>query len=134
MLSANTVITTQRHQLVEITQEVKNAVAQSNMQEGLCVVYTTHIDAGILVTSFYDTKGHEDIMEDFVRVIPARDNFNFDGEAREGAARSQSALNGTSRDLIVSGGKLQLGGSEGIYFAEFCGPQARQYKVKVIGR
>lgn len=134
MLNANTVATTQRYQMVEITQAVKDAVAQSGVKEGLCVVYTTDIDAGVMVTSFYDPKGHEDIMDDLVRIFPARDNFQFSGPVGEGAARCQSAVNGTSRDFIVSGGEVQLGGSEGIYYAEFCGPKTRQYKVKVIGR
>lgn len=129
-----TINTAQRYQLVEITDMVKNAVAQSGKAEGVCVVYTTDVDAGVMVTSFYDPKGHEDILDDLERVIPARDNFHFQGAAVEGAARCKSSICGTSRDFIVSGGELQLGGSEGVFFAEFNGPATRQVRIKVLGK
>ena len=44
----------------------------------------------------------------------------------------KSSLVGTSMSFIVTGGRLLLGGSQGIYFLEFDGPRNREYFVKVL--
>ena len=119
--------------LVEITDSVKEIVAASGVRNGIVVVRTPHADAGILCTSFYDPKGHEDIIDDFTRIWPSRDNFHFDGTVTKGAAHSKAAVAGQSFDVILADGELQLGGSQGIFFAEYCDPCEREYTVKVFG-
>ena len=133
MLKKNTIMTPQKGCLVEITEAVKEAVAASGLQEGVVTVCTPDVDAGILITSFYDTKGHEDIIDDFVRIFPARDNFHFQGSVTEGAAHSKSSVAGQSLDFILSEGEMKLGGSQGIFLAEYAEPRERTYYIKVIG-
>lgn len=133
MLEKKTVATPQKGCLVEITEAVKEAVASSGLQEGIVTVCTPDVDAGILITSFYDTKGHEDIIDDFVRIFPARDNFHFQGSVTEGAAHSKSSVAGQSVDFILSGGEMKLGGSQGIFLAEYAEPRERTYYIKAIG-
>jgi len=133
MFEKRTIQADRKGVLVEITQEVKDIVAASGITTGIAVVYTPSIDAGILCTSFYDPKGHEDIIDDFVRIWPARDNFHFQGSVTQGAAHSKSSVAGQSMDFIVEAGQLALGGSQGIFFAEYCEPCQREYIVKVFG-
>ena len=120
--------------LIEITDSVKEIVASSGIQSGIVVVSTPHADAGILCTSFYDPLGHEDIIDDFTRIWPSRDNFHYDGTVTKGAAHAKAAVAGQSFDIILENGEMQLGGSQGIFFAEYCEPCVREYAVKVFGK
>ena len=126
MLKKNTVTTPQKGCLVEITEAVKEAVAASGLREGVITVCTPDVDAGILITSFYDPKGH-------VRIFPARDNFHFQGSVTEGAAHSKSSVAGQSVDFILSEGEMKLGGSQGIFLAEYTEAKERTYYIKAIG-
>ena len=134
MQNAMNIDTTKRYQLADITTEVKNAVAQSGISDGLCVVYTKEVSAAIVVSSPQDEKIHEDIMDDMERIFPARDNFHFSGAVGQGAAHGKSAVCGTSRDFIIADGQLALGNCEGIYLAEFAGPAKREYAIKLLGK
>lgn len=68
MFQTRTIQAQQKGMLAEITEYVKETVRASGIRQGIAVVSTPHADAGILCTSFYDPKGHEDIMDDFVRI------------------------------------------------------------------
>lgn len=107
-------------------------MAESGVQDGMVVVMTTDVNASILITSFYDSKGHEDIIDDFVRIFPARDNFHFGGSVTDGAAHSMSSVTGQTAEFILSEGEMKLGGSQGIFFAEYSGAKTREYLVKII--
>ena len=125
--------TPKKGSLIEITDEVKKAVAESNVKSGIVTVMTPDDDAGILVTSFYDPKGYEDIIDDFTRIFPARDNFHYKGSVTEGAAHSMSSVAGQTFDLILDEGELKLGDSQGIFFAEYVKEQEREYFISICG-
>lgn len=133
MIKKMYVETPKKGSLVEITEAVKAAVTESGEKEGLVIVMTPDTDAGILMTSFYDPKGHEDIIDDFTRIFPARDNFYFKGGVTEAAAHSMAAVAGQSLDVILHGGELCLGGSQGIFLGEYTGAGTREYVVTVMG-
>ena len=126
MLRKVTVETPKKGCLVEITETVKNIVAESGVQDGMVVVMTTDVNASILITSFYDSKGHEDIIDDFVRIFPARDNFHFGGSVTDGAAHSMSSVTGQTAEFIVCDGDMKLGVCTGILFAEYKGAKRRE--------
>ncbi|NLO85457.1 MAG: YjbQ family protein [Clostridiales bacterium] len=119
--------------LVEITERVKEIVALSGVKSGIAVINTPYDDAGILCTSFYDPKGHEDIIDDFNRIWPARNDFHCKSDAVRCAAHSKAAVGKQSMDFIVEDGELKLGGSQGIFFAEYCEPSKREYTVTLLG-
>lgn len=128
------IIQTQRSgELIEITDAVREMVRRSGIRQGVVVVSTPDADAGILCTSFHDPKGHEDILDDFERIWPARTAFHFTGSMVKGAAHGKSATAGACMDFIVEAGQLALGDSQGIFFAEYCESQPREYQVKVFG-
>jgi secondary thiamine-phosphate synthase enzyme len=126
-------LNTRKPGLYEITDEVKDSVAKSGIKEGLCVVYCPHPDAGILITSFWDPLGHEDIMDDLDRIMPSKINYRFKGDPAKASAHSKSAIAGVSLDLMISDGELKLGSSQGIFFAEYLEKAEREYLIKCIG-
>ena len=119
--------------VTDITGEVQDIIAKSGIKSGLAIVHCTHTTAGIVVTSFWDKRGHRDIMEQMDVIVPTRNNFHhtFD-TSTDAAGHIKTALAGVSIPLIVENGKALLGSSQGIVFLEFDGPRDRSFYVKVF--
>lgn len=115
----------------DITPMVRETVAASGVREGFCVVFVPHTTASLSITSFWDQKGLEDIHDDINRLVPVRIDFKHQFDTPQDAAgHIKSVLVGVSLTIIVTGGALLLGHSQGIFFNEFDGPRQRQFFVK----
>ena len=126
-------ISTQKDDVFDITEEVRKYANESGVQEGFVVVYTAHTTASICVTSKMDPAGFDDLRDEINRLIPTRIDFKHQFDTPSDAAgHIKSSLIGVSMTFIITGGKLLLGGSQGIYFLEHDGPRKRSYYVKVI--
>lgn len=116
-----------------ITSQLQQAVRNSGIQEGFCIVHCNHTTAGLLVTSFWDPRGHRDFMEEMDKLIPTRYDYRHQFDTpTDAAGHIKSALVGTTLNLIVTNGRALLGSSQGVLFAEFDGPRDRQVVVKII--
>lgn len=119
--------------LVDITAQVRDVVAQSGVQDGLCVLFVPHTTAAITLNSALDAATATDIIADLRRLVPTRVDFvhQYDTPA-DAAGHVKAALVGHSVTLIIAGGKLTLGSSQFVLFYEFDGPRARLVQVKII--
>jgi secondary thiamine-phosphate synthase enzyme len=122
-----------KESLLDITAEVNQAVAASGVQEGICVVFVPHTTAALTLNSIVDPATALDIRDEIHRLVPTRVDFEhiYDTPA-DAAGHIKSTLVGSSLPLIVSGGKLLLGGSQGIVFCEFDGPRTRKVHIRVV--
>lgn len=126
-------IQTTHNDVVSLTADIKEFVESSGVQEGVCVVCTTHTTAALTITSFWDPNGFIDLQDEICRLIPTRIDFKHQHDTPQDAAgHVKSSLIGTNLTLPIHEGKLLLGHSQGIYFLEFDGPRNREYFVKVI--
>ncbi len=126
-------IRTKFEDMIDITAKVQEIVKKSGVKEGICIVHCNHTTSGLMITSFWDKRGHQDIVDTMNMLIPTRNDFHHQFDTpTEAAGRSKTAFFGTTLTLIVTGGKALLGSSQGIIFAEYDGPRDRQYFVKVI--
>ncbi len=117
----------------EITEQVRQAVESSHVQEGMAVVVVPHTTAGVTIISFPDPLGLEDVNDEISRLIPTRINFKHQHDTPQDAAgHIKSVLVGVSLSLIISEAKLVLGHSQAIYFFEFDGPRQRKFHVQVV--
>jgi secondary thiamine-phosphate synthase enzyme len=116
--------------LVEITSLVRQQVAQTGIDQGLCVLYIPHTTAGLTINENADPTVQEDILAGLDKLVPWRDNYSHaEGNS---AAHIKASLLGMSLTLFVRRGELALGTWQGIYLAEFDGPRTRRVWVKVI--
>jgi secondary thiamine-phosphate synthase enzyme len=123
---------TKHNDFVQLTDIIQKTVKESGAETGICVVYTPHTTAGLTVTSFWDPRGFEDIMDETNRLIPTRIDFKHQHDTPQDAAgHIKSSLIGVSLSFIITGGALLLGHSQGIFFMEFDGPRQREYFVKI---
>lgn len=133
MLEKIDITTLKKGSLIDITQPIRAFAASRGVREGIVTVSTPDGDTGILITSFCDPRVHEDIIDDFTRIFPARDNFHCFGGPTLGAAHSKAAVAGQSVDMVLSGGELRLGHAQGVFFAEYSNPGDRSFYVSIFG-
>ena len=128
-----TIQTPPKESLLDITGQVNEVVQSSGIKEGICVVFVPHTTAGLTINSYIDPATIQDISNEIRRLVPTRVDFEhiYDTPA-DAAGHIKSTLVGASLALIVTGGQLLLGGSQGLLFCEFDGPRTRKVHVRVV--
>ncbi|MBA3425367.1 MAG: YjbQ family protein [Rubrobacter sp.] len=122
--------TSESYQLVSITNEVKRAVREAGVEEGLCVISSTHTTAAVTVNEDYD----RDVPRDLAAACRAfLDALDVRFEHAEGNSDSHflTSFFGQSQTLLVRGGEITLGRWQGVFLAEFDGPRRRTVTVAV---
>jgi secondary thiamine-phosphate synthase enzyme len=122
--------TNERYQMVPITHEVERAVRDAAVDDGICVISSTHTTAAVTVNEDYD----RDVPRDLAAACRAfLDVLDVRFEHAEGNSDSHflTSLFGQSQTLLVRGGVLDLGRWQGIFLAEFDGPRRRTVRVAV---
>ncbi len=123
--------TNERYQLVSITDEVKNAVREMGVEEGICVISSTHTTAAVTVNEDYDRDVPRDLAaacRAFLETLDVR----FDHMEGNSDSHFLTSLFGQSQTLLIREGQPDLGRWQGIFLAEFDGPRQRTVRVAVI--
>ena len=121
--------TRSRCQMVDITGQVQDAVRESGVSEGLCVVYVPHTTAGVTINEGADPSVCTDIEGTLSNAFPKSPHYQH----AEGNSDShiKTTLVGPSVTIIVRGGNLCLGTWQTVFFCEFDGPRSRNVWVRV---
>lgn len=119
-----------RYEFVSITDEVRNAVRESGVGEGLCVISSTHTTAGIAVNEDYDRDVPRDLAAACEALVGSLD-VRFEHAEGNSDSHLLTSLFGQSQTLLVRGGELDLGRWQGVFLAEFDGPRSRTVRVAV---
>ena len=125
------IITTKRCELIDITKDAAGAVRETGVKDGAAIIYCPHTKAGITINEAADPSVAGDISMKAGKLIGHRDTDYRHSEGNSDA-HIKSSLVGSSVTVIIEGNKLRLGTWQGIFFAEFDGPRAREAYVKVI--
>lgn len=124
------VLSKDRTDMIEITEEVKEAVRKSGVKSGICLLFVPHTTAGVTITEFSDPSLMKDILTSLNNLVPFENNYRH--EEGNAAAHIKSSLFNFSLEMIVEDGELVIGGYQGIFFCEFDGPRNRQVYVKIM--
>lgn len=128
-LKTITVNTRNRTQFFDITRQVTDAVKESGVNSGVVTVYCPHTTAGLTLNENADPDVTADMEAVLDRMVPWSGGYRH-GEGNS-AAHVKASMMGSSVQVIVEDGKLQLGTWQAIYFCEFDGPRSRKVWVKV---
>ncbi len=131
MLIKETLTTSRRDEMIEITRQVAAVVARQGISEGMAIVYCPHTTAGIAINENADPDVKRDVLMRLDEVYPWEHPKYRHAEGNT-ASHLKAITTGTSQTVIVSGGRLLLGRWQGIYFCEFDGPRQREYYVKLV--
>jgi secondary thiamine-phosphate synthase enzyme len=131
MLKKFTLRTTNRDEMIEVTEKVKQFIKENNVVDGAVIVYCPHTTAGITINENADPDVKRDMIRRFDEVYPWHHKLDLHMEGNT-AAHMKASTVGSSQYVIVSDGRLLLGTWQGIYFCEFDGPRTRNFYVKLV--
>ena len=120
--------TGERYELVSITDEVKQAVREAGVGEGLCIISSTHTTAAVTVNEDYDRDVPKDLASACRAFLNALD-VRFEHAEGNSDSHLLTSLFGQSQTLLVREGELDLGRWQGVFLAEFDGPRNRTVRV-----
>jgi secondary thiamine-phosphate synthase enzyme len=143
MLSHRTTVTLhlpERTGFLNITPDVEEALFESGIQEGLCLVNAMHITASVFIND--DEPG---LQADYQRWLerlapfnagtdPAKGGYlhNRSGEDN-GDAHHKRQIMGREVVVAVTKGELDFGPWEQIFYGEFDGRRDKRVLIKIIG-
>lgn len=124
-----------RRGFVNITAQVEECLRRSGISEGLALVNSMHVTAAVFVDD--DEKGlyrhYEAWLERLAPVVPA-DQYHEDSIGEDIVdAHLKRQLMGREVVLAVTGGRLDLGHWENVFYGEFDGGRRKRVLVKIIG-
>lgn len=122
--------TNKRYEFVTITDDVKEAVRDLGVEDGFCVISSTHTTAAITVNEDYDRDVPRDLAAACEALIGSLD-VKFQHAEGNSDSHLLTSLFGQSQHLLVQGGELDLGRWQGIFLAEFDGPRSRTVRVAI---
>jgi secondary thiamine-phosphate synthase enzyme len=120
--------TQRRVSFVDVTRDVAALVRDAG--DGVALVFVPHTTAGVTINEDADPSVRSDLEMTLERLVPRDLPFaHLEGNSD---AHVKASLMGSSVMVPVSGGALQLGTWQGIYFAEFDGPRRRRVVVSFL--
>ena len=124
-----------RRGFVNITPDVEQCVRASKVREGLCLVNAMHITASVFIND--DESGlHQDYEQWLERLAPhepvSHYEHNRTGEDN-GDAHLKRQIMGREVVVAVTGGRLDFGPWEQIFYGEFDGRRRKRVLVKIVG-
>ena len=127
-----TVRTERQSQLVDITRQVRDAVAGESGSAVL--VYVPHTTAGVTINEHADPMVARDFEMALERIVPEDWGWQHIEEGEENApTHIRAAFMGASVVVpLREDGSLALGTWQGIFFCEFDGPRDRSVHVSVL--
>ena len=126
--------TQNRQEFINITPQVEEAVKKSGVKDGLCLVNAMHITSSIFIND--DESGlHSDFATWLEKLAPCgldKYQHNLTGEDNADAHLKRTLM---GREVVaaITGGKLDFGPWEQIFYGEFDGQRKKRVLVKIIG-
>jgi secondary thiamine-phosphate synthase enzyme len=127
--------TPHRRDYINITDRIEALVTQSGVREGLCLVNAMHITASVYINDAEAglLQDYDDWLEKLAPHEPTSQyRHNRTGEDNADAHLKRQVM-GREVVVAITGGKLDFGPWEQIYYAEFDGRRPKRVLVKIIG-
>ena len=125
----------QRRGYLNITPQVEACLRESGVREGLCLVNAMHITASVFIND-NESGLHADFERWLEKLAPEKPHSAYDhnrtGEDNADAHLKRSIM-GREVVVAVTGGRLDFGPWEQIFYGEFDGLRKKRVLVKIIG-
>ena len=126
----------QRMDFVNITREVEAAVRESGVQEGLCLVNSMHITSSVFIND-NEAGLHEDYkrwLEELAPYDPSVETYHHHRTGEDnGDAHLKREVMGREVVVAITGGRLDFGTWEQIFYGEFDGCREKRVLIKIVG-
>ncbi|KAA0209965.1 MAG: secondary thiamine-phosphate synthase enzyme YjbQ [Ignavibacteriaceae bacterium] len=126
--------TSGRRELINITPEVESCLSESGIKEGIMLVNAMHITASVFIND--DEPGlHNDYEVWLEKLAPEKpySQYQHNGFEDNADAHLKRTVMGRETVIAITGGKLDFGPWEQIFYGEFDGKRKKRVLVKIIG-
>ena len=123
-----------RRGFINLTPQVEACLAASGIREGLLLCNAMHITASVFIND--DEPGlHHDYEQWLERLAPHEpvSQYRHNGYEDNADAHMKRQIMGREVVVAVTGGKLDLGTWEQIFYGEFDGRRDKRVLIKIIG-
>ncbi|MEM0530850.1 MAG: secondary thiamine-phosphate synthase enzyme YjbQ [Candidatus Pararuminococcus gallinarum] len=123
-----------RRGIVNITPQVEQALRESGIKEGLCLVNAMNITASVFIND--DESGlHHDYEVWLEKLAPEKpySQYRHNGFEDNGDAHLKRTIMGREVVVAVTDGRLDFGTWEQIFYFEFDGKRDKHALIKIIG-
>ncbi len=122
-----------KREYIRITEMVEKQLDKSGVTEGFCLVSAMHITAGVYVNDA-ESGLIADIDDWLQHLAPEGPDYSHHSSGEtNGDAHLKNLLIGHEVILPVTGGRLDLGPWQQVYYAEFDGRRRKRLIIKIIG-
>ena len=126
----------ERMEFVNITPQVEEAVRESGVSDGLCLVNAMHITASVFIND--DEPGlHHDYkkwLEELAPFDPSPERYHHNRTGEDNAdAHHKRQIMGREVVVAITDGRLDFGPWEQIFYGEFDGRRQKRVMIKIIG-
>ncbi|GIQ88282.1 uncharacterised protein family UPF0047 [Kipferlia bialata] len=126
-----TVTSTEREELIDITDAVRGVLARSGVKQGLVNVYVQGATAGVMVQENWDHSVQTDVVHLLQKMIP-RGAWLHDRQDGNGDSHLKAGLVGPSESVPIIDGRLGLSQWQNLFLCEFDGPRETRTLVVTI--
>ncbi|MGB2862854.1 MAG: secondary thiamine-phosphate synthase enzyme YjbQ [Sedimentisphaerales bacterium] len=126
--------TSSRREFINITPEVEECLSESGIMEGFVLCNAMHITASVFIND--DESGlHNDFEVWLEKLAPEKPHSQYQHNGFEDNADAHLKRSVMGREVVaaVTGGKLDFGPWEQIFYGEFDGKRKKRVLVKIIG-
>ena len=123
-----------RRELINITPQIEDCIRNSGITEGLLLCNAMHITASVFIND--DESGlHNDFEQWLEKLAPEKpySQYRHNGFEDNADAHLKRTIMGREVVVAVTGGKLDFGPWEQIFYGEFDGKRRKRVLVKIIG-
>ena len=126
--------TPHRRDYINITPDVEKALKESGIKDGLCLVNAMHITASV-----YINDNEQGLINDYdkwlEKLAPHEpvSQYKHNGFEDNADAHMKRQVMGRGVVVAITGGKLDFGPWEQIFYGEFDGRRKKRVLVKIVG-
>ena len=126
--------TSRRREYINITHQVQECLAESGIHEGLLLCNAMHITASVFIND-NESGLHHDFEVWLEGLAPEKpySRYRHNGYEDNADAHLKRSVMGREVVVAVTGGQLDFGPWEQIFYGEFDGKRRKRVLVKIIG-
>ena len=123
-----------RREFINITPQVEACLKESGVKEGLVLCNAMHITASVFIND-NESGLHSDFEVWLEKLAPEKpySQYQHNGFEDNADAHLKRSVMGREVVVAVTGGKLDFGPWEQIFYGEFDGKRKKRVLVKIIG-
>ncbi len=127
--------TAKRIEFINITPDVQQAIDESKIKEGLCLINAMHITASVFIND-HEYGLHNDFEKWLEKLAPHQpiSSYRHNDTGEDNAdSHLKRQIMGREVTVAVTKGELDFGPWEQIFYGEFDGMRTKRVLIKIIG-